>query len=79
MLGKFKHFIKKEVFYYLLTLVVLALIMHIDLLSDPFLRLQHMNEKENYAHPFLYSFIVYFILFIFRKSIDFVSGLFQKK
>ncbi len=79
MLEKFKNTFKKEILYYLITLIVLALIMHIDLLSDPFARLEIMSAKENYMHPFLYAFIVYSIFFIFRKIIDFVLGLFEKK
>jgi len=79
MTNKFKLTIKKEFFYYLLTLLILALIMHIDLLSDPSSRLQTMQEKGNYTHPFLYSFIIYFILFVLRKAIDFIMGIFEKK
>ena len=79
MIEKLKSAIKKEIFYYLLIVLVLALIMHIDLLSDPFSRLTLMQEKENYAHPFLYSFIIYLIIFFLRKIIDFVMGLFEKK
>ena len=79
MLNKFKLAIKKELLYYLLTLFVLALIMHIDLLSDPFSRLQTMGEKENYFHPFLYSFIVYFVILVLRKAIDLVARIFEKK
>jgi len=79
MVEKFKLAIKKEALYYLLTLLALALIMHIDLLSDPFERFETMHEKGNYFHPFLYSFIVYGIILIIRKIIDFVMGLFKKK
>ncbi len=79
MIQKFKLTIKKEILYYLLTLLVLTLIMHVDLLSDPFSRLQTMGEKGNYSHPFLYSFIVYSVVFILRKIIDFVVGIFEKK
>ncbi len=79
IIEKFKLTIKKEILYYLLTLLVLALIMHIDLLSDPFSRLQTMGEKQNYTHPFLYSFIIYSILFILRKTIDFIMNAFEKK
>jgi len=79
MIQKFKHTIKKEIVFYLLTLLALALIMHIDLLSDPFSRLQTMQEKGNYTHPFLYSFFVYFIILVLRKIIDFVMGIFEKK
>ena len=76
---KFKQVLKKELLIYLLTLLVLALIMHIDLLSDPSARLQAMQEKENYTHPLLYSFVVYAVILILRKTIDFITGLFQKK
>lgn len=76
---KFKQVLKKELLIYLLTLLVLALIMHIDLLSDPSARLQAMQEKENYTHPLLYSFVVYTVMLIVRKTIDLITGLFQKK
>jgi len=79
MLEKFKHIIKKEILIYLSTLFVLALIMHIDLISDPLSRLNAMQEKDNYFHPFLYSFIIYAIIFILRKIIDFIMGLFERK
>ena len=76
---KFKKVLKKELLIYLLTLLALALIMHIDLLSDPFARLQTMQEKGNYTHPFLYAFIVYGIILILRKIIDFIVDIFEKK
>ena len=76
---KFKQVLKKELLIYLSTLLALALIMHIDLLTDPSTRLQAMQEKENYTHPLLYSFIVYTVILILRKTIDFITGLFEKK
>ena len=79
MIKKFKHTIKREILYYLLTLLALALIMHIDLLSDPFARLHTMSEKGNYFHPFLYSFFIYILILILRKIIDFISSIFEKK
>lgn len=79
MIEKLKIAVKKELLYYLITLVVLSLIMHIDLLSDPSSRLEIMKEKGNYLHPFLYSFIVYGVILILRKTIDFISGIFEKK
>ena len=78
MLVKFKKAIKKELLYYLLTLIILALILHIDLLSDPLARLELMQEKENYTHPFVYSFVVYGVILILRKVIDFLVGIFAK-
>ncbi len=79
MVEKFKHAIKKEALIYLGTLFILALLMHIDLLSDPSSRLSLMQEKENYSHPFIYSFVIYAVILILRKIIDFIMGLFEKK
>ena len=76
---KFKQVLKRELLIYLLMLLALALIMHIDLLSDPSARFEAMQEKDNYTHPLLYSFVVYAVILILRKTIDFVTGLFQKK
>ena len=78
-MGKFKLAIKREILIYLVMFFVLALVMHSDLLSDPSSRFQLMNEKENYSHPFLYTFIVYSVLFVIRKIVDLISGLFEKK
>ena len=75
---KFKLAIKREIFVYLAMLFVLGLVMHSDLLSEPSSRFQLMTEKENYSHPFLYTFVVYSILFVFRKTLDFIIGLFKK-
>ena len=79
MVEKLKKALLRELLYYLLTLFVLALIMHIDLLSDPSARLAMMQEKENYSHPFIYAFVIYIVIFILRKIIDFVMGLFDRK
>jgi len=76
---KVKLAIRREILVYLVMLFVLSLVMHSDLLSDPSSRLQTMYEKENYSHPFLYSFVVYSILFIIRKILDFIIGFFEKK
>lgn len=79
MIKKLRHTIKKEILYYLFTLLALALIMHSDLLSNPFLRFHTMYEKGNYSHPFLYSFVIYGTILILRKTIDFVVSIFEKK
>jgi len=76
---KFKLFIKREILFYLAILFVLALILHSDLLTDPSSRFQLMYKKGNYFHPFLYSFVVYIILLIIRKTLDFIIGFFEKK
>ncbi len=78
MLENFKHTIKKELIIYLLVVLVLTLIMHSDLLTNPSMRINLMYEKENYSHPFLYSFFVYSAILILRKIIDFISAIFTK-
>ena len=79
MIAKLKLLAIKEILYYLIIFLILALLMHSDLLSDPFARLEIMQEKENYSHPFFYSFIVYSVILILRIIINFVSKIFEKK
>ena len=79
MLQKFKLVIKREVIIYIAMLLVLTLVMHFDLLSNPTSRFEIMVEKGNYSHPFLYTFAIYSILLIIRKILDFIIGLFEKK
>jgi len=78
-MNKFKLAIKREILVYLVMLFVLSLIMHSDLLSTPTSRFEIMSEKGNYSHPFLYTFIIYSVIFIIRKILDFIIGLFEKK
>ena len=79
MLKKFKLAIKRETLIYIAMLLVLTLVMHSDLLTNPSSRFEIMHEKGNYSHPFLYTFVIYSILFIIRKILDFIIGLFEKK
>lgn len=76
---KIKHAIKKEILIYLVMLFVLSMISHSDFLSNPFVRFQMMYEKGNYFHPLIYTFVIYSVIFIIRKVLDFVIGLFEKK
>lgn len=78
-MNKFKKALKKELFIYLGTLVVLIIIVHSDILSNPSARFELMSQKENYSHPIIYSFAIYSVIFIVRKLIDFIVGLFEKK
>jgi len=79
MLQKFKLAIKREALIYIVMLLVLTLLMHSDLLTNPSARFEIMVEKGNYSHPFLYTFFIYSILLIIRKILDFIIGLFEKK
>ena len=78
MLENIKGAIKKELIIYVFTLFALTLIMHSDLLTNPSARISLMHEKENYSHPFLYSFVVYAVIFVLRKIIDLISGIFTR-
>ena len=57
---------KKELLIYLLTVVVSALVMHPDLLSDPAARFSMMSDRANYYHPFLFGLVPYLIIGLFR-------------
>ena len=78
MMEKFKLFIKRELLVYLVILVLLALVSHGDLLSNPLLRFELMAEKGNYFHPFFYAFVLYSVLLFIRKMLDFILGFFEK-
>ncbi|CAA6808097.1 MAG: Unknown protein [uncultured Sulfurovum sp.] len=75
---KFKVIIKKELFFYFVIFIVLALISHSDLLSEPLVRLELLIDQENYLHPFLYTFVVYSFILLVRKILDFILGIFEK-
>ena len=79
MLQKFKLALKREALIYIGMLLVLSLVMHSDILSDPSSRFQIMHDKGNYSHPFLYTFFIYSILFVIRKFIDLIISLFERK
>lgn len=71
--------IKRELLIYASLLLVLVLLMHPDILSDPTTRLGMMQQYENYVHPLLYTLFVYLILFVFRAVVGAVLKLFRKK
>jgi uncharacterized membrane protein len=71
--------IKRELLIYSSILLVLILIMHPDMLSDPVARLGLMQQQKNYIHPLLYSFFVYLIIFVLRSALGAVIRLFKKE
>ncbi|MDD5157549.1 hypothetical protein [Sulfurimonas sp.] len=64
--------IKKELIYFVLVLVMLALLQHSDLLINPLSRFSLMIEKGSYCHPVIWAFGVYLIIVILRLAIKFV-------
>jgi hypothetical protein len=69
--------LKKETLYFIAILVVLALLQHPDLLTTPFARFTQIINDGNYFHPFLWTFLIYFIIGILRGVVKFI--LFIKK
>jgi len=61
-----KQALTKEIFIYIILFVVLAFLMHPDLLETPLERFSHMMERGNFFHPFIYSILLYIFLFILR-------------
>lgn len=47
-------------------MIVSAIILHPDLLSDPMERFTVMSDRANYYHPFLFGLIPYLIIGLFR-------------
>lgn len=68
---------KRELIIYSTILLVLILIMHPDMLSDPATRLGMMQQHQNYVHPLLYSFFVYLVLFALRAAVSAIVRLFR--
>ncbi len=60
---------KKELLIYLTIIILSALFMHFDLLTDPLHRIEMMSEQANYYHPFLFGFGLYLIIGLFRLII----------
>ena len=57
---------KKELLFYLLIVIVSALIIHPDLLTDPGSRLEMMSDRANYYHPLLFGLAIYLSIALLR-------------
>jgi H+/Cl- antiporter ClcA len=73
-----KSIVIREMTIYVILLVALALVMHPDLLSNPTERFSLMQERQNYFHPLIYTFVVYLFLFIVRFVVKKTATLFKK-
>jgi ABC-type multidrug transport system fused ATPase/permease subunit len=69
----------REVVVFTTLLIFLALMMHPDLLSHPQERFSLMQERENFLHPFIYTFIIYTVIGVFRWIVKKVINLFTKR
>ncbi len=68
----------REMAIYAILLVVLALMMHPDLLFNPTERISLMQERKNYFHPLIYTFILYSLFFFIRLVVKKTVILFRK-
>ncbi|QOP40982.1 hypothetical protein FJR03_04175 [Sulfurimonas marina] len=59
----------REVGIFISLLIFLAVVIHPDLLSNLSERFSLMYERENYFHPFIYTFIVYLLLSLLRYMV----------
>lgn len=71
--------LKKELLIYTALLILMIILIHPDLLTHPSMRLELMQEKGNYIHPFLYTIIIYIVLSVFRIAFVLIMKLFGKK
>lgn len=58
--------IKTEIIYFIVILLLLAVLQHSDLLSSPLERIGLMAQKGNYLHPLLWTAVVYSAVVIVR-------------
>ncbi len=58
--------IRKELIIFGILLIVLTLLMHPDMLSNPLERFEMMSRRANFAHPLLYTGVLYFITVVIR-------------
>jgi hypothetical protein len=70
--------VAKELIIYMLIFVTLALLMHLDLFTEPVSRFSTMLERENFYHPLVYTSIVYIVILFFRLFIKYISVILNK-
>jgi len=72
----------REIAVFFSLLFILALLMHQDLFESPLQRFSLMQEDGNYFHPFVYTLILYFIVYFFRflaKKVITITKKFRKQ
>ncbi len=61
--------LQREVVYFLILMVILAMAVHPDLLSSPMERLNMMQVQQNYVHPFTWSAAAYLLIGVVRVPV----------
>lgn len=70
--------IKRELIIYSALLLLLIVLMHPDMLTDPAARLGLMQQHQNYVHPLLYTLFFYLILFVVRAAFGWILKLLKR-
>lgn len=70
-----KNKIVKEILIFSAVAFAMALLLHPDLLSNPHERFFHMMQRENTLHPFVYTVLIYGILWLLRSLFSFIRRL----
>ncbi|RUM63838.1 MAG: hypothetical protein DSZ03_04865 [Sulfurimonas sp.] len=58
--------LKRELVIIIVLLVALTLLLHPDMLNHPVARLELMHNRANYAHPLLYTLVIYGVVGVIR-------------
>jgi len=73
---------KKELFIYVLILVVFSILTHPDFINHPLDRIENLPHSGAYglgfSHPFVFSFVVYVFIYFLRLIIRKIKILFSK-
>ncbi len=68
-----------ELTHFIVILVLLALVQHPDLLTDPLVRFEQMLQAGNFIHPLLWAFGVYLIVGVFRLIVNGIMRVVRKR
>jgi len=69
----------KEGGFYLVLLAAFTLMMHPDLLTQPAERLTRMQTRGSWAHPFVYTLLIYLVVLIFRGIVRIAARIFGRR
>jgi len=69
---------KKELLIYLAVLLLSALIIHPDLLSEPAVRFETMIARANYYHPLLFGLGVYLLIGAVRLLVKWIKKVIKR-
>jgi len=69
---------RKEVLIYLVVVLLSALIIHPDLISDPVARFEKMIARADYYHPLLFGLGIYLFIGAIRLLVKWIKKLIKR-